>query len=357
MQKTLLYLAILAILGFGVWFFLFSDKSGEMFSSSDANFAIIDTATIGKIFITANDDPNTITLERKGEGWIVNKEYPVLRSTLQQLLNTFYNQKATYPVPDNQRDGVIRSLIGGGIKTEIYDREGRKMRTFYVGGEVRGFAGTAMLMDGSERPYVVQIPGFDGYLTTRYSTDLGMWRDRLVFDLQPQDIEQVSVRYAQEPLNSFTITQKDGRVSVALDTALHYDQPLNERRARGYLTFFSKIYSEGYATGMIDLDTIVKQMPEKATIDVRGTGGYHQQVRIIYFPIDRRSKNSDKDIKSFDDNFHSDRYFAILNGGKDTATVQIQTFEKLFRRGYEFFVPEEGQETGRDLPAGIGAGK
>jgi hypothetical protein len=113
----------------------------------------------------------------------------------------------------------------------------------------------------------------------------------------------------------------------------------------GYLTFFSKVYSEGYATGMIDLDTIIKQMPEKATIDVRGKGGQHQQARIIYFPIDQRSKNADNEIRTFDDNFHSDRYFAILNGGQDTATVQVQTFEKIFRRGYEFFAPDEEKQT------------
>ena len=356
MQKTLLYLAILAILGFGVWFFLFSDKSGQMFSSADANFGIRDTGMIGKIFIAANDNPNSITIERKGEGWIVNNTYPVLQSTLKQLLNTIYNQKATYPVPDKQRDGVIRSLLGGAIKTEIYDREGRKMRTFYVGGEVRGFAGTAMLMEGSERPYVVQIPGFDGYLTTRYSTEMGMWRDRIVFAVEPQDIEQISVRYAQEPLNSFTITQQNGKVSVALDTALHNTQPLNEGRVRSYLTFFKKIYCEAYATGMIDLDTIVRQMPEKATIDIRGAGGYHQQARIIYFPIDKRSKNTEKQVTSFDDNFHSDRYFAVINGGKDTATVQTHTFEKVFRRGYEFFMPDDPKQGTPAVPGEVRQG-
>ncbi len=357
MQKTILYLAILAILGFGVWFFLFSDKSGKLFSSSDSGFTIKDTASIGKIFLAANDDPNTITIERGPNGWIVNKEYPVLQSTLQQLMATLFYQKALYPIPDNQRNEVIRSLAGGGIKTEVYDRQGRIMRTFYVGGEMGRFSGTVMLMDGSERPYVVQIPGFEGYLTTRYATDLGLWRDRLVFNIPAEEIEQVSVQYAQEPLNSFTITQKDGKVSVALDPSLQLNQPLNERRVKGYLGFFTKIYSEGYATGMLDLDTIVKQMPEKALISIRGRNGSRQEARIIYFPIDKRSKNLDSPIEEFDDNFHSDRYFAVLNGGKDTATVQTPTFEKIFRRGYEFFQQDEAPRTNPELPTGIGSGK
>lgn len=356
MQKTLLYLAILAILVFGVWFFLFSDKSGQMFSSSDSAFTIRDTANIGKIFIAANDNPTSITLERKSAGWVLNGQYPVLASTLRQIMNTLRTQKAMYPVPDVQRDGIIRSLVGGGIKTEVYDLDGRKIRSFYVGGEMNSFVGTAMLMEGSERPYVVQIPGFEGYLTARYATDLNSWRDRIVFDYTPDQIAQISIRYAQEPLNSFTLTQQDGKISVALDTAMHFDKPLNERRARGYLSLFNKIYSEGFSNGMLDLDSTIWQMPEKATISIRNKNGAEQVVKIIYYPLDRRSKNLGKQATSFEDNFHSDRYFAILNGGKDTATVQIPTFEKIFRRGYEFFVPDEAPQAKMELPAGKGMG-
>lgn len=344
MQKTFLYLAILVLLGFGVWYFLFSDKSGTLFRSQDANFSVHDTASISKIFISANNTANTIKLERKPEGWVLNDTYPVLASTLKQLMNTLYNQKAIYPVPDVNRDGTIRSMIGGGIKTEIYDNKGRKIRCFYVGGEVRGFAGTAMLMDGSERPYVVQIPGFEGYLTTRYSVDLGIWRDRLVFGIPADQIEKVQVRYAHEPLNSFTVIQKGGKVSVALDSSLKFQSAVNERRVRSFLSFFSKVYAESYATGMIDLDTIVKQMPEKATIDVWGANGYHKFVRLIYFPVDQRSKQPEGAAPTMDNDFHTDRFFAILNNGADTATMQIQTLDKILRRGYEFYTPDMEQQ-------------
>jgi hypothetical protein len=345
-QKTFLYLGILALLGFGVWFFLFSEKSGNLFRTEDASFGVHDTASIGKIFISANDAQNTIMLERRADGWILNDKYPVLASTLKQLMNTIYNQKAIYPVPDVNRNDVIRSLIGGAIKTEIYDVKGRKIRTFYVGGEVHGFAGTAMLMDGSERPYVVQMPGFDGYLTTRYSIELGMWRDRLVFGIPADQIEKLQIKYAQEPLNSFTIVQKNGKANVILDSSLHFQSALNERRVASYLDFFKKVYAEGYSNGSIDLDTIVKQMPEKATIELWGAKGYHKFVRLIFYPIDRRSKNMEAPIRSFDDRFHQDRYFAILNDGADTATVQIPTFEKILRRGYEFYTPDvEGTTT------------
>lgn len=345
MIKTLIYVFILALLGFGVWFFLFSDKSSRSFNSADAGFGVRDTAAIGKIFLAANDNPNTILLERKPNGWLLNGKYPVLKSTLDQLLTTIAKQEAIYPVPDNQRNNIIKSLAGAGIKTEVYDIDGRKIRTFFVGGEMGKFAGTAMLMQGSERPYVVQIPGFEGYLTTRYSTLLNNWRDRLVFDYTPEQIAEIKVDYPLEPLNSFDLTQKNGKLKVTLDSAMQFgDKPLNEQRAKSYLSLFQRIYNEGYVNGFQNLDTILRVMPTKAFISITDVNGKQNKVRIVYFPIDERSKNFGKDIQSFDDNFNPDRYYAVLNGGADTATVQVPTFSRIFRRGYEFFEGEEQKQ-------------
>ena len=353
MFKTLLYLAILAVLGFGVWYFLFSEKSGQVFSSSDAGFTIRDTGSIGKIFLAPNNSSETITLVRKGDSWVVNGRYPVLQSTLDQLLTTMYFQRAAFPVPPQQRDAMIRGLAGAGIKVEVYNRGSEKMRTFYVGGELNQFAGTVMLIDGSETPYVVQIPGFEGYLTTRYASDIGVWRDRIIFDVPPDQIEQISVHYPRERLNDFTVRQSpDGKLSVALDTQLHLATPLNMSRVKSYLTRFSKVYNEGYMNGLLDLDSTVRSMPEKAVIDVRGKGGYHALAHFIFFPIDRRSKNQNNDPKTFDEHFNLDRYFVILNNGADTASVQVPRMVPILRQGYEFYEGEESATPHSDLLPG-----
>ncbi len=351
MSKTFLYLVILAILGFGVWFFLFSEKSGELFRSSDSTFTIRDTGAIGKIFLSANSGGAPVLLERRAEGWIYNNKYPVLESTLKSLLTTLCNQEALHPVTDAEREGIIRNIAGNGVKVEVYDRGGHKMRSFYVGGELNRFTGTAMLMEGSERPYAVQIPGFEGYLTTRYTVDPGFWRDRLIFDLAPENVTQVSVRYPQEPLNSFTLTQQGNVVSVKLDSSLQLGQPLNQERAKSYAGFFNRIFCEAYLLNIPELDSIVRSMPQKAFLDVQGKGGYHKAATLIYYPIDSRSKNAVGTPTSLDEHFNNERYFAVINGGADTVTVQIRNFERILRRGYEFFTPgKDAPEVGPPLP-------
>jgi hypothetical protein len=357
MSKTLLYLAILAILGFGVWFFLFSDKSGTLFRSSDAAFTIRDTASVGKIFLSHNGTGKSVTLERKGDAWVVDGKHPALPSMVRSLLATLYLQEAKHPATEDIREGIIRNLAGAGIKVEVYNKNGDKMRSFYVGGELAGFTGTAMLMEGSERPYVVNIPGFEGYLTTRFTPELKYWKDRLVFDIAPEQITSVSVRYAQEPLNSFTLTQQNGKLSVALDPSLSLGKPLNEARTRSYLKFFTKVYAEASLMDIPELDSTLRVMPQKGTIDVQGTNGYHKTATIIYYPRTERDAAVNQNPTTFEEQFNPDRYFAVTNGGADTLSVPISSFEKIFRRGYEFYMADNNateQTAVPGLPAGVG---
>jgi hypothetical protein len=323
-----------------VWFFLFSDKSGGLFRSSDSGFTIRDTASVGKIFLSHNGSGKSVTLERKGEAWVVDQKYPALPSMVRSLLATLYLQEAKHPAGEDSREGIIRNLAGAGIKVEVYDRGGSKMRSFFVGGELTGFTGTAMLIEGSERPYVVNIPGFEGYLTTRYVPELRYWRDRVVFDIAPEQITRVSVRYAHEPLNSFILTQQNGKLSVALDSSLSLGKSLNETRTRSYLKFFTKVYAEAFLIDVPELDSIVRSMPQKGIIDVEGANGYHQSATILYYPRMDRDLAANPNPATFDEQFSLDRYFAVINGGADTLSVPITSFEKIFRRGYEFFMPD-----------------
>lgn len=344
MSKTILYLVILLILGFGVWFFLFSDKSGQLFRSADSAFTIRDTGAIGKLFLSENGSGKGVLVQRTEKGWLVNGKYPVLESRLRNLFNTFREQQPLHVAPNDVREGIIRNIAGAGIKVEVYDRQGRLMRAFYVGGELPNFSGTAMLMEGSERPYVVNIPGFEGYLTPRYTPALRYWRDRLVFGIAPDQITSISIHNTQEPLNSFTLTQENGKLQVKLDPSIHLETPLNQSRASSYLTLFSKVYSEGFLEDIPHLDSSVAAMPQLGSVDVQGRNGYHESALLYYFPLNERAAATNPNPESMDDRYSTDRFFAIINGGADTVTVPYSNFEKIFRRGYEFFMVDEKPE-------------
>jgi hypothetical protein len=336
MRKTILYLVILAVLGTGIYFFLIR-KSDSPYSSGEAGFTIKDTASIGRLFIAANDGASVL-VERTDSGWVVNKQYKALKSTLDLLLTTLYQQATVYPVTKNAYENVVKTMSTHGIKVEVYGRDGKKMSIFYVGGAAANNTGTNMLMEGASTPYVVHITNFNGALTPRYATELTYWRDRTVFNIPAEEIKTISVQYYDQPLNSFEIKRKKDTILISADPRIseHLDGP-NTRRARVYMKYFTNVNCEGYLNGLPDNDTTIKTAPRQSSIDVTGINGQHQHVDVYWMALNRRSKNRTTANPNVPDNYDADRLYAVINNFRDTVMIQQYAFRDIFHNAYEFF--------------------
>ncbi len=340
MRKTLVYLILLIVLAGGVWYIFYANKE-NIFGNAEGNFTIKDTASIGKIFM-AHTNGRTVTLERTPGGWMVNKKYKVLPAPLNTLLTTMYRQQANYPAPTKQYNSIVKSLAVNSIKVEVYNLSGDLMRVFYVGDEADNYEGTYMLMEGAKTPYSVNMPGFVGILTSRYSTDITDWRDRIIFNIDSSEIKSVSVQYIQSPLNSFIIQKPDnGNPTVKLDSSLSNIGQLNLDRANSYLGFFKKVYCEAFTTGAEGMDTVLATVPRRCVIDVVGKNGYVQHLTVFWRPLNRRSKNLETAMPNYPNQFDADKYYAVFNNDRDTAVIQRFVFEKIFRNGYEFYQQPE----------------
>lgn len=339
MRKTIVYIVILGILGFGVWYFLFNDKS--VFGEDEAGFTISNVADIDRIFL-ANQKGDSISLQRNGDSWLLNNKHIASVRMVETLLQTFKEQYAAYPVPDNAHNNVVKSLAGSGIKVEVYDRNGRKIKTFYVGGQALGNKGTYMLMEGAKRPYVVQLPAYQGYVTPRYSTEYAAWRNRNVVNLTPDQLASVSVQYTfpDELLNSFTMVRADGgKFAIKLHPDLNMSAPLNEKRVKAFAGFFEQVGCEGYLNGVYKLDSLIGAAAKYCDIAIEDTKGNKNNIAMYKMKVYKRSKNV-TDETSLDE-FDADRFYGIINNGRDTVILQNHTFGKILRRGYEFYQSEE----------------
>lgn len=340
MRKTLLYIAILAVLCAGIYYLLPGNSSNDNpYDPSEAGFNVKDTGALGKIFMAASHG-ESITLDRTDSGWIVNQQYKVLPSSLNMLLNTLVKQSPLYPVTKNAFDNVVKTMATHGTKVELYDRSGKKTKVFYVGGTAVNNTGTNMLMEGATKPYVVEAPGFVGYLTPRYSTKLRDWRDRTVFNVPADDIKSISVKYYQKAENSFTVA-RDGQdsLNVMADAkVMRAPDGLNKNRAAMYLRFFNNINCEGYLNGLEDNDTTFKTAPKHSSIELITKKGKVQHVDIYWMAVNKRSKNQkSSDIDSLSGDYDSDRFYAVMNNYKDTILIQQLTFQNILRKAPEFY--------------------
>jgi hypothetical protein len=349
MGKSLVYITILCVLGFGVYYFLIRDQDA-LYQEKEANFTFKDTAAIGKIFLVDNEG-NSILVERGSDNqWVLNKKYPVMPVQILNILTCLYMQTAFTPVAEREHDRVVKLLSGLATKVEVYDRKGNKIRAFYVAGQGPNYHGSYMILENAQQPYLVEIPGFEGYLTPRYSTDFKEWRSRKVFDLAADSIESVSIQYPGEPLSSFTVKNTSGKPEIVFDPALKSSLvELNMQRANDYLNFFKQINAEGYLNGSENLDSVIQNARIRCKMSVAQKTG-QTTVLDIYW-IDREKYNgaqtsTDPTNRPTD----VDRLYAVNQSSGDTLLIQMRTFEKFFRRSYEFYQKEQ-PNTRANIPA------
>jgi len=202
MKKTnlILFISLIILLVLVVIIFLRQNSDSKKVLR---DFAVQDTASIDKIFL-ADKSNKTILLERKGNYWTVNGTYKARRDFVDLLLETICKLEVNSPVPEAKLDKVLKDLSVTGIKTEIYQK-GKLVKTYYVGGVTQDNMGTYMIMEGSDVPFIIYIPGFNGYLTVRYNTELNEWRERHVFNYQIQEIAKISIEYRELKEESFIV--------------------------------------------------------------------------------------------------------------------------------------------------------
>ncbi len=346
MNKTFLYLLLLICVGAAVYFLVLDTPyTGD----SETAFTIRDSADVGKIFL-ADKQGNQILLEREeGGAWLLNGAYRPIPYNVEMLLTTLIKQTARYPVPQASHNRVIRSLAADGIKVEVYRHSGRKIKTFYVGGQSGSSDGSYMILEGADRPFVVGIMGVVGYLKPRYSTQLTDWRDRPVFRYKPEEIQSISIDYEDHPLNNFEVVRTaSGQWELKAHEAL-LALGVREQRVQDFVGFFEALNHEGFLVGLPKMDSIIASLPRYGTVELVDRDGQAHALDVYWMPLDQRSKNLEYYDEHVKDGYDADRFYGVLRPSMDTVIIQHYSFGKVFRKAYEF-VEESGETDAREQP-------
>src|SRR5665213_2368617 len=210
------------------------------------DFAVTDTASITKIYMTTKT-PSSVTLTREGPGqWTVNGKFAARNDAMNDLLETIKEVSVRAPVAKSAMDNVLKALATSSTKIEIYDHD-KLLKTYYVGSYTQDMAGTFMMLEGSKTPFVTFLPGFNGYLSTRYFTEEPLWRDRTIYNYYPDEIGSISVDYPKLKHHSFTINAKTFTVTSGDEN----EKPITDTTKVGlYIGQFKHINFEGFADGV-----------------------------------------------------------------------------------------------------------
>jgi hypothetical protein len=209
MSKNIVYLLVgLAAIALIYW--LTTKNTGQsMAKEALTEFAIKDTASVGKIFIA--DNKGKLTLERKDDGfWSLNDTLIAMPSAVKLMMKTFRQVGIQQPVPKSQRATVMKIINGDNRKVKIYDRQGKWIKTWYVGRATRSNQGTYAILETPEDglspdPFVIEIRGFRGFLTTRFHSKVNDWRWTGIFHYPGLELANIKVDRPRIPEESFQI--------------------------------------------------------------------------------------------------------------------------------------------------------
>ncbi len=282
----------------------------------ERDFAVSDTAAIQKIFI-ADKGTRTIELVRKNASvWTVNGKYPARPDAIRILLETIKEIRVNRPVPMNGHNAVIKDMAANAIKVAIFTGDKDPIRTYYIGGVAKDYNGNYFLMEGAEHPFVVEIPGFDGFVSVRYILDELDWRNRTIMAYEPSDLHSVKVQYFDERANeSFELLAPDLN---------HYqlvpEAPVNEKKCAALFESFRNLNAINYARHRPQ-DEEARKKPPFAELTVTANNGQVRKIALIHADATDRTK------QQFDPNgkpmsFDSEIYYAWVDNNADFLLIQ-----------------------------------
>jgi len=339
MKKNRITLIIFLLLAFAAIILVLTNRKGTI-KESLKDFAVKDTASITKIFM-ADKSPSQVTLTREAAGqWTVNGKFAARNDAMKTLLETINQIDVRAPVAKSAYNNVIKALSTSGMKVEIYSKD-KHLKTYYVGGSTQDNMGTFMMIENSSTPFVTYIPGFNGYLTTRYFTEEDLWRDRTVFNYYPDEITNIFVEYPNKDRKySYKIDAKtfpaysgDEKEKPIVDTA----------KVSTIVGLFKHVNFEGFANGVPQQtkDSILATNPI-AIITVVDNKGSKDMIKAYLKMLNK------KDSVIVDDNgkplkYDIDRMFALINNGKDFVVIQHYVFDAIMV-SFDYFKKSVGKK-------------
>jgi hypothetical protein len=324
MKKNGIIIVLFLVLG-AVAFYLYKSQTKGTVKQELKDFAIADTASIDKLFL-ADRDGNSVLLSRSKKGyWVVNNEYRAKQGAISTLLYTIKEIEVRSPVGKNLYNNTMKLMSSKSTKIEIYQK-GVLTMTYYVGHPTMDNKGTFMYLEGSTVPFIMQIPGFNGFLSTRYFATANEWKDPAVFRFEARRINLIKVENFSHPEKSFVLRKEADSLYVL--TATHKQEritPIDKLKLRNYLLTFEKTNYQRVdnRTSKAAHDSISKVGPF-VKIDVADDIGNSRSANLYRLPVTVFSKNAVDQETGDTMSFDPDNFLLTLQG--DTTWYLGQYF-------------------------------
>ena len=333
---TIIIAALLVVIaGVLIW----NNRYLSTIQGESSDFQVWDTASVTKIYLADRKDRESL-LERQEKGWMLNGTYKAHPKQVTYLLTTLYKIRVKMPVSVASHDNIVKQLAGQSTKVEVYQNVPRinlfdkiklfyhekRTKVFYVGDATMDSSGTFMLKEGADKAYIVYIPSFRGFITTRFTANPDDWRDHTVFHETLADIESVSVEFNEDPEGSFRIENVGKHQYKLTRLCDNKDLPYDTLKVINFMSSFGDLRFEALFTNTLLQERIdsITSSPYVHYLKVTGKDGETQDMRTFRKLV----LNGVTDMGEYGD-VDRDRMYALIEGGKDFVLIQNYVFDKV----------------------------
>lgn len=332
MKKNKILIGLIVVLGI-VTIVLVSRNSSSSIRRELRDFAIEDTASVDRIFMVRKDNQQ-VTLTRLNDHWMVNDKYVVRTDAIGNLLKTLNRIRVKSPVSTSMLNNAVRMLATRNTKVEVYHKK-KLLKTFYVGGPTQDQTGTFMMLEGSSVPFVVDIPGFTGYLSTRFFVEEMGWRSTQIFKYNFNDIKAISVINEDNPKATFHLASLgNNQYKLTLPEGINIPGTLDTIGVRFYISQFEKVNFEFFAdsTPQRIKDSLLAAKPYRI-LTLEDNAGITTKV-IAWKRLGNGKLDNEENPLIWDD----ERMWAQIND-KSWVVIQFYVFNSLFANSNNFMIP------------------
>lgn len=306
-------LIVLAVIAAGIIFLIVRENQSHDDLSPEAyDFAIDDTASIDRIVLW-NRSPDTAVLTREAGIWLINGSYPARPDAIEVLLETLYRVRLRGFAPDAATTNILKSMATYGVHIDVFSGD-QTLKSFTVGTETPDMLGTYFLRDGFGRPVAVHIPGFNGYLSSRFFLREDLWRHRVLWPNQ-EPVAAVSISYLDSASANIELINKDGSWTIS-------GQVADGMKVQALLKAVASSQYEGViipSDGAYAKQDSLKALPPRVRVEVRRTDGSVNSMLLYHIPGDPEAITDDGLPQAFDPN----RFYAFLD---DDRMVLVQRY-------------------------------
>lgn len=302
-MRTTLLLGGMLTVGLLVYLAFVFGREDSSLSPEQTEFAVADTSEVARIVLSqyrGEAMTQQVRLHRGSEGWQVNEQSPALRPKVQHLLRVMSRLAVREVLNEAGERTANRFFEATRTEVEIMDADGQYLKHYFIGSETPDARGTLMRMADTETPYVVEMPGLQGYVKASFTLDPMLWRANRLFLADTSRLQQLRVEFTGQPAQSWTL-QRDEQGRWRLAKAKARPHRLTALLSR----FQGMVYAESFANA--DYPGRQQQLAEHAP-DLR--------LRATYRDGRQRA------VVLYDRSDNPNNLFAWVEGVEELLTVQ-----------------------------------